>query len=228
MAQTIYKEWFVNFRFPGYEKTKFIDSPLGRIPEKWKISEFKNFFKIYNGYAFKSKDYSTKGIKLVRTQDYSETKYVISNIDVHIPEESLNIYEKFLLTEYDFLVIMVGASLGKYGIILSKNLPALQNQNQWAIRPITNLFSKFYLILMMPDFIIQVKSFATGAAREFFRKEHFYEQDIIIPNKKILDAFDENIYHIFSEINVLLQKNQNLRKTRDILLPKLISGEVPV
>ncbi len=81
---------------------------------------------------------------------------------------------------------------------------------------------------MMPDFIIQVKSFATGAAREFFRKEHFYEQDIIIPNKKILDAFDENIYHIFSEINVLLQKNQNLRKTRDILLPKLISGEVPV
>ncbi len=55
MAQTIYKEWFVNFRFPGYEKTKFIDSPLGRIPEKWKISEFKNFFKIYNGYDSKVK-----------------------------------------------------------------------------------------------------------------------------------------------------------------------------
>lgn len=228
MAQTIYKEWFVNFRFPGYEKAKFVDSSFGKIPKGWRIDRFENCIKIFNGFAFKSKDYVEDGIKLIRTQDYSELKYVNDKIEVYLPDESLELYRKFLLKEYDFLVIMVGASLGKYGLILPKDLPALQNQNQWALRPIDNNFFRFFLILMMPEFIKRVKSFATGAAREFFRKEHFYEQEILIPSKSILIKFNEIIKPFFFEISHFLHKNRNLRKTRDLLLPKLMSGEVEV
>ena len=56
MAQKIYKEWFVDFKFPRHETTTFKDSPLGKIPNDWEVGKLQDIVEFFNGYAFKSKE----------------------------------------------------------------------------------------------------------------------------------------------------------------------------
>ena len=229
MAQKIYKEWFVDFKFPGHETTTFKDSPLGKIPNDWEVKLFSEYFDIQNGFAFKSKDYSNNGVKIIRTKDFASTKYINITDPIFLPNQLKSKYETYMLQEYDFLLIMVGASIGKYGIVLKKDMPSLQNQNMWALRPKNNyIYLKNYSIFMFENLIKKVLSFATGAAREFFRKEHFNNQRIIVPNSCVLNLFNQITNDILNEISNLYTKNENLKQTRDILLPRLISGEIDV
>ena len=229
MAQKIYKEWFVDFKFPGHETTTFKDSPLGKIPNDWEVKLFSDYFDIQNGFAFKSKDYSNNGVKIIRTKDFASTKYINITDPIFLPNQLKSKYETYMLQEYDFLLIMVGASIGKYGIVLKKDMPSLQNQNMWALRPKNNyIYLKNYSIFMFENLIKKVLSFATGAAREFFRKEHFNNQRIIVPNSCVLNLFNQITNDILNEISNLYTKNENLKQTRDILLPRLISGEIDV
>lgn len=229
MAQKIYKEWFVDFKFPGHETTTFKDSPLGKIPNDWEVKLFSDYFDIQNGFAFKSKDYSNNGVKIIRTKDFASTKYINITDPIFLPNQLKSKYETYMLQEYDFLLIMVGASIGKYGIVLKKDMPSLQNQNMWALRPKNNyIYLKNYSIFMFENLIKKVLSFATGAAREFFRKEHFNNQRIIVPNSRVLNLFNQITNDILNEISNLYTKNENLKQTRDILLPRLITGEINV
>jgi type I restriction enzyme S subunit len=228
MAQMLYKEWFVDFKFPNHQNTEFVDSEFGKIPEDWGVKLFSDEFIIQNGFAFKSSEYSDCGLKLTRTKDFATSKYLSGDDKIFISKNSISKYKNYLLKEFDFLLVMVGASIGKYGIVLKKDIPTLQNQNMWAIRPRAKDNLKQWIILMMPQLIEKISSFATGAARDFFRKEHFNNAKVIIPSNEIITDFSMIISNIFEEISTLLTKNQNLKKTRDLLLPRLISGELSV
>lgn len=228
IARDLYREWFVNFKFPNNQNTKFVDSELGKIPEGWEVCLFSDELLIQNGFAFKSSEYSNKGTKLTRTKDFASSKYLVNDDIIFIPKELSSKYSNYFLKDFDFLLIMVGASIGKYGVVLKKDIPTLQNQNMWAIRPRNRENLKQWIILMMPNLIESIAGFATGAAREFFRKEHFNNLKIVVPSDEIIISFSEIVNNIFEEISALLSKNQNLRKTRDLLLPRLISGELSV
>ena len=62
MAQRIYKEWFVDFKYPGHEDDGFVDSELGKIPEGWKVKNITELSDISYGFAFKSKGFNNDGI----------------------------------------------------------------------------------------------------------------------------------------------------------------------
>ena len=224
-AELIFKEWFVNLKFPGYEKCNIVDG----IPEGWTISKVNNICEIKNGYAFKSKDYSKDGIELVRTRDFSDSVFIDRKEDIRIPNNLVEKYEKYLLNDLDFLLIMVGASIGKYGIVLNKDLPSLQNQNMWSIyTKDSNKIPQTYIIGMMKSLINLVLNFRTGAARDFFRKDHLGEREVLVPHSNLLDDYDRISRPIYNQINKLLTQNEKLKEARDILIPRLISGEIEV
>ena len=104
MAQKIYKEWFVDFKFPGHETTTFKDSPLGKITNDWEVKLFSEYFDIQNGFAFKSKDYSNNGVKIIRTKDFASTKYINITDPIFLPNQLKSKYETYMLQEYDFLL----------------------------------------------------------------------------------------------------------------------------
>jgi len=228
ISQKLYKHWFVDFKFPGHESIKMVKSELGLIPEGWRVKSFSDKFSVNNGFAFKSSDYSKEGTLLIRTKDFASSKYIDVKENVFIPDRLLSKYSKYLLEELDFLLIMVGASIGKYGVVFNKDLPALQNQNMWSIRPIYDERLRYYLIFMMPLLINKVSGFSTGAAREFFVKNVFLNQKIIMPSDSVLTEFINIVSPMVDEISVLSHKNNNLIETRDLLLPKLISGGLDV
>jgi type I restriction enzyme S subunit len=221
-AQRIYKEWFVDFKFPNHENTA-IDKETG-LPEGWRKCKFEDIFVVKNGYAFKSNSYKDKGIPLIRTRDYSSNYHVNIQEKIFIDENSDKKFNKYHLKKMDILLIMVGASIGKYGIILQKDLPAFQNQNQWALRTKEGFelyeYYKVYNIRYIVNHLLKKR---TGAARDFLRASFLKEIEITIPNTINIVEFNKVTESILEEINNLLTQNQTLKESRDLLLPRLMN-----
>lgn len=222
-AQLTYEEWFVRFKFPGHETTKF-DEETG-LPVGFNNEKFENLFTINNGYAFKSNDYRNDGVKILRTKDYSQTKWISIDQPIYLSKKKAENYSRYFVKEYDLMLIMVGASIGNYGIVLPKDLGVLQNQNQWAIRS-KNKEYNFFKILMMEDLIKSLLNKKTGAARDFFRASFLKEMVVVVPDNSIIKQFNDLIEPIYSAINTLFSQNQHLKEARDMLLPRLMSGMI--
>jgi type I restriction enzyme, S subunit len=190
---------------------------------------FNERFEIVNGFAFKSEWYKENGIPVLRTRDYSESVYITMESPIFISEELEKSFLKYELQPFDALLIMVGASLGKYGLVLPSDLPLLQNQNQWAIREKEPFkYLKYIKRFLLEEIVIRLLSMRTGAARDFFRASFLYEMEIYIPQEVKIKEFNKQVeVHMFLLDN-LRQQNKRLRQARDILLPKLMSGEIDV
>ena len=226
-AQNIYKEWFVNMRFPSHENTP-IDQETG-LPEGWKTLKFDNVFNVQNGYAFKSKDYRNKGIPVLRTRDYSSSFFIDITDPIFLSDEFSVSHKKYFVKELDFLLIMVGASIGNNGLVLKKDLPALQNQNQWAIRVKSKFHSyEYFKIYCVKSIIDSLLMKRTGSARDFFRASFIKEIDVIIPDEDLVKQFTKFVKPLINQINILLTQNQKLISARDILLPRLMNQTIKV
>ncbi len=227
MAQNIYKEWFVNFRFPNYENTEF-DKETG-LPVGWEVVKFENLYSLNNGYAFKSEDYSEKGVNILRTRDYSSSFFINMESPICIPEEKAVNFSKYLIKEFDFLIIMVGASIGKTGLVLSKDTPSLLNQNQWAIRALESFHNyNIYKIFNAQTIISELLMKRTGAARDFFRASFLKEIKVLKPKNDLINEFNSKIIPILKKISLLQEQNQKLKEARDILLPRLMNRTIEV
>jgi type I restriction enzyme, S subunit len=226
MAAITYKEWFVNFTIDG--QVLEIDEETG-LPVGWERKRFEDIFTISNGCAFESKDYTTEGTRILRTRDYSSTRFITYSENIFLPSDFSDKFSRYKIKEFDLMLIMVGASIGNYGIVLQKDLPSLQNQNQWAIRERSGYESyKFYKIIYAPYFINELLSKRTGAARDFFRASFLNESSIIVPSREHIDKLNIILEPIFSELNNLFTQNRLLKESRDILLPRLMNGEITV
>lgn len=196
---------------------------------EWISGPFSNFFKINNGCAFKADWYADSGVPIIRTRDYSYSKFLNVEQPIFIDDFQAENFTKFLLKEYDFMLIMVGASIGRYGIILPKDLPALQNQNQWALREINEYnYLKVIKLLLIEEILETLLQQRTGAARDFFRASFLNELEVRVPPEKSGRELNSTLENYFNQINLLQKQNTKLREARDILLPKLMNGQIEV
>ncbi|EDP6879965.1 TPA: restriction endonuclease subunit S [Campylobacter lari] len=206
LAQTLFRHYFIENPNPS-----------------WQEKPLKDVCMILNGYAFKSKEYSQNGTKIVRTTNFKNG--FIDNKDVIYIDNLENQYDKYLLRKNDFLLVMVGASLGNYVVVTSNVLPALQNQNMWNFRALEGV-SQHYLNYALRDIIKESVYGASGSAREFFQKNQFYEKNILVPSFEIMNKFEEEISGFYDKLNENLEQIQTLENMRDILIPKLLNGEI--
>jgi type I restriction enzyme S subunit len=234
IAQTLFKYWFVDFEFPNdggkpYKLSggEMVRSELDEIPAGWCVGKLEDICKIINGFAFKSEDYRGDGIKIIRTKNFNEAGFIELNDLVYISEDESKKYKGFELQKFDFLMVMVGASIGKFVIVTSHILPALQNQNMWNFRAI-NQGNQMFLNFSLKTLIGQHSKSATGSAREFFRKDYFYQILTILPAGKIVKSFSDFCFGIASKVDLNIRQIQTLTQTRDVLLPKLMSGKLRI
>lgn len=235
MARTLYDYWFVQFDFPDANGKPYKSSggkmvwnkELKReIPDGWEVKILGDICEIINGYAFKSEWYTDSGIKIIRTKNF-ENGYVDLNDLVYLDNEFAKQFEKFLLKTYDFLMVMVGASTGKYCTVNSNILPALQNQNMWRfISKIEN--QQLFLNLKLQRIVLELENTTNGSARGFFQKDSFLSKLIEIPNQDLIEDFCIKINSVFKRIDNNLKENQELASLRDWLLPMLMNGQVTV
>ena len=213
MAQSLYREWFVHFRFPGHEKKRMVESQLGMIPEGWEV---KTFGEVTINFDSKRRPLSSlQREKMKGEYPYYGAAKIFDYVNDYIFDG------KYLLIAED------GSVLDKEG------KPVLQiaigkfwaNNHTHVIQGKPTIPTEF-LYLFMSDF--KISGYVTGAAQPKITQANLNRILIIVPSKPILDDFSENVIDLLTYTWKLEEKNANLRLTRDLLLPKLISGEIDV
>jgi type I restriction enzyme S subunit len=223
MALMIYREWFVNFRFPGYEKVKMVESEIGLIPGGWKVVELAALYKTGSGGtpSRKVEEYFGGSIPWVKTRELSDG--FIIDTEEKITESGLKYSSAKLFPRRTVLMAMYGATIGKLGMLTSA---ATCNQACCAMSENVEPFGAEYLFLTLKHKRDDIIGLRMGAAQQNISQEVIRSIRILRPREEAISSFNQLAGAIFDELRVLTQKNINLRKTRDLLLPKLISGEI--
>ena len=233
MAQKIYKEWFVDFKFPNHETATFKQTELGEIPSDWEVSTLENILSgIESGSRPKGginpndKEIPSIGAENILglgKYDYSKEKYI-----------SNDFYEKMKkgkVKNLDVLLYKDGAQLGRKSIF-GENFPHSKcciNEHVFILRT-NQKCSPYYLYFTLDTMqnTERIKQLNTNAAQPGINQEQVKGLTIVLPQKEYIEKFDNLVNSMVSEIFKLCIKNQTLKQTRDLLLPRLISGEIDV
>ncbi|RKS55877.1 type I restriction enzyme S subunit [Gillisia mitskevichiae] len=232
MAEEIYKEWFVRFRFPGYGNSKFFDKEgkevphgtKGALPDGWEIQPINKIVDIISGYAFKSDTFEEEGdYKLVTIKNVQNGFFVTKTSDC-IKELPKNLKKNIFLKDKDILLSLTG-NIGRICLVYGDNY--LLNQRVAKLKPKTeNLFEYVYLFFRSDFLRKTLENHSNGAAQQNLSPVDMSELKFLTPNDNLLEKFSSITKSLFEEIIILLKKNQILQETRDLLLPRLISGKL--
>ncbi|PAV12289.1 hypothetical protein ASJ81_06825 [Methanosarcina spelaei] len=220
MAKLVYEEWFVKFRFPGHEKVKIIDG----VPDGWKIKKIGNIFTVVLGGtpSRKKEDYWNGNIPWINSGKVNELRII--NESEGITELGLKKSATKMMPVRTTVLAITGVTLGQISLT---EIEVCANQSVVGIYDEKRIYSE-YIFLKIKEIINEVILKAGGGAQQHINKEIINETEVIIPPENVVEEFNSFIMSIFNQISILLFKNQNLRKTRDLLLPKLISGEIDI
>ena len=226
-AQNIYKQWFVNMRFPGHENTP-IDQETG-LPEGWKECLLNEYIDFKEGPGLRNWQYRTEGIPFLNIRMMKSGDLNFSSVKFLEINEVEKKYNHFLLKEYDHIISTSG-TLGKVVTIRKSHLPLCLNTSIIRLRPIRDEVGKWYIKrkVSCSNFLNEMKSFATGSAQLNFGPKHLNMMKIIVPSKFIGLEFEKLTNPIELKILSLLDYNQKLKKARNILLPRFMNQTIEV
>ena len=222
MAENLYKEWFVRFRFPGYENKKFVDG----IPADWKILRMSDFCYVTDGTHDTPKPVNDGGVPLV-TGKCIKNGFIDFNEPYNISyQDHESISKRSGLQTGDILF----SNIGTVGTTCLVNYDREFSVKNVIIFKPGNIKVSNYLYSWLNSDSIQA-IFATqtnGASQQFVGLNFMRRFKILVPNENVLDLYSGRIKPIRTEIVKLHDINENLTKQRDMLLPRLMSGKIEV
>jgi len=213
-----------------------VDSELGEIPEGWSIKSLVDVAIFQNGFAFYTVGYSEEGYKVVDLANIStEGKFIETKRDKRIGTEIYNLpkHKKHHLQKNDIVMAMTDMTqtmgiLGKCGKIYESNKFIL-NQRIGRIRAEKEMNVNFLLTSLNSKKQIDfLKNRVLGTVQKYVNTSHIKEMEFIVPPNKLMERFGEIVDPLFSTIRSNDIENEKLQETIEVLLPKLLSGELNV
>ena len=222
MARALYREWFVHFRFPGHEKHPRVASPLGDIPQGWEVKPFTEIADVLSGGTPKTDvaEYWDGEIPFFTPRDVPDCFYV-QDTDKHTNELGLSKCASELYPP-DTVFITARGTVGKVAL---PSVPMAMNQSCYALRGKPGIPQRF-LFLMTLQQVDYLKTNTGGATFDTIVVDTFRRMEVVKPARDIIARFAKKTDAIFEQVNTLQRQIQNLRRTRDLLLPRLLSGQV--
>ena len=216
MAQAIYREWFVNFRFPGHEKVGMVDSELGPLPEGWEVRKLGDACTVVMGQSPKSEYYNDKGEGLPFHQG-------VKDFGPRFPTDRLYCTMENRVAEAGDILFSVRAPVGRINLTAKK---MVIGRGLSAIRSMSG--NQAFTFQQLRDAFEEEDSIGGGTIFKAVTKSDMLGIKLIQPEDSLVERFQAVVRPMFREIENLTARNSNLRRTRDLLLPKLVSGEVDV
>ena len=221
MAQMLYREWFVNFRFPGHEKYKMVESELGAIPEGWSVRSLDTLMDFQGGSQPPKSEWSKEPlpgyVRMIQIRDYESDNHIA------YVEDSKQLRK---CSEPDIMIARYGASVaricggltGAYNVALVRVLPLIRGAREF-----------LRSFLMSDRFQSLLIGMSGRTAQAGFNKSVLQAIKTPFPHdKELLERYEETASPMRQMHLVLKRASTNLKATRDLLLPKLVSGEIRV
>ena len=219
-ARLLYREWFVHFRFPGHEHVPLTDG----LPEGWERQAASAVMDVHSGGTPKTGNatFWDGDIGFFTPKDATDTPYVLTT-EKTITEEGLRACNSKLYPTYTLFITARG-TVGKLNLAL---VPMAMNQSCYALRS-KSRFGQRYLYIALKAAIEQVRSRATGAVFDAIIVATFDRIPFLFPPANLTRSFEQSVDPMFDQIANLIQQNQKLAQARDLLLPRLMNGEIAV
>ena len=227
IAQTIFKHWFIDFEFPNEEGKPYkssgremVESDLGLIPKNWCIKKLDNVANFLNGLALQKYPATSE-------KDYLpviKIKEIHSGISDSSDKASGDIPPEYIVNDGDVLF----AWSGSLGISIWCNGEGALNQHIFKVT--SDEYPKWFyyewLLHYLPGFKEVAKDKATTMGH--IQRHHLSESLVIVPDSNTLNIMNNIFKHLINRIINLKVESKTLKDTRDLLLPKLISGKIRV
>ena len=220
-ARLLYNEWFVRLQFPGYEHTPIIDG----VPDKWKHSIVNDFGKVITGKTPSTNDADNFGsfIPFIKTPDMHASSIVMFS-EEYLSEKGSNTQKNKILPPNSILVACIGAKLG---VVSLNGLVSQTNQQINGIVPNNECYT-YYAYFTLKQFREKLLAIGGGATMPNVNKTKFESMPVIIPEHNLLESYHEIVKNNFEQIKTLILINKKLETARNLLLPRLMSGEITV
>ena len=222
-ARLLYREWFVHLRFPGHEHVKIVDG----VPEGWEKKLISEVCETVGGGtpSTQKAEYWIDGdIPWVVPTDITRSKSLaLLDTEKKITDSGLRNSSAKMVPPYTILMTS-RASVGFFALTEKEVCT-----NQGFINVIPHVEeSRMYILHNLMYRVDEIRSHAGGSTYKEINKTRFRALSIIIPTELLLKEFSDASYLIFKQVQALEQQNRKLHQARDLLLPRLMNGEITV
>lgn len=233
MARALYREWFVHFRFPGHENHPRVASSLGEIPQGWEVKKLGQIANTFRGRSYRSVDLADEGglpflnLKCLDRDGgfrrFGLKRYTGEYKDIHVAKKG------------DIVMAVTDMTQDRRIVARAALVPTLDNEfgifsmDLVRIEPTSSVPKTFlYSFLRYSSFADEVKQHANGANVLHLSPDRITDFHFPFPTANLMRRFADFVTPVLEEIDTLENKIQNLRRTRDLLLPRLLSGQINV
>jgi len=226
-ARLLYKEWFVHFRFPGHEYTKITDG----VPEGWKLSTIEEVCTDFiDGDWIETKDQGGEDYRILQISNIGENEFIETGNYRFITEETFHRLRCNEIKAGDILISRMPNPIGRAWFVTEQSWKMVTAVDVTIARPQVDKINKFYYLyhLNSSTHLAQCLVRATGATRPRISRKNMGSLPIIIPSCHLQDKFAKFVQSLH-EAKVNLRRQIELStRARDILLPRLMNGEISV
>lgn len=226
-ARALYREWFVHFRFPGHEKHPRVASPLGDIPQGWEVKPVADSFEISGGGTPSRKEakywdggtiqwFSPSGLTGADTMFMDDSPERITELG--LAESSARLFPAFSV------MLTSRATIGAISINTHE---ACTNQGFITCLP-NERVPLYFLFHWLAENVPTFERMASGATFKEISRGVFKTIEFIYPAPALVRRFESQVEPMGKQMLALQRQIQNLRRTRDLLLPRLLSGQIEI
>lgn len=234
MAMTLYKHWFVDFG--PFQEGEMVDSELGEIPKGWEVKKLGELLNVKHGYAFKGSFFQQGERKeLLLTPGNFQ---VDGGIKFNWGKQKFysgEVPSDYILKKGDLIIALTDLTqscdiLGAPAFIPDEDYQYLHNQRLGLVTDLKSQLSKelLYCIANTYSFRSYIKNTKSGSTVSHTSPTRIYEYKVAVPSNEVFEYLNKQLSNLNNLKFSNLSENKLLSKTRDTLLPKLISGEVRV
>jgi type I restriction enzyme, S subunit len=230
MARALYKEWFVDFRYRGHRAIRHVDSVIGSIPKGWEVTKLgEELAELESGKRPKGgirnvvdgvPSIGAENIEGIGSHDFTSEKFV--------PREFFEEMNKGVVHDRDVAIYKDGAYIGKSSYFRDgfPHAGCCVNEHVFLLRAKGDRLTQnaLYLWLQQPDTVHAIRATNANAAQPGINQQSVGGLELIVPGPKIASEFDQLVEPMLAALINHAKRIQNLRRTRDLLLPRLLSG----
>ena len=221
-AQLLYKEWFVHLRFPGHEHVNVING----IPEAWSIQKLPDLCTQVIDGTHDSPKPTERGFPLVTGRHLVDGFIDFSSCYRISPEDHAKVMKRSNPEKGDIIFSNIG-TLGS--IVLVDHDFEFSIKNVALFKPLNRLFSTYlYIYFSYPRSLQEILSRASGTSQKFLSLKFLRSWEVVLPDETILDLFGQALSPLLQQRSTLKNQLDSLAQARDLLLPRLMNGEIAV
>jgi len=222
MAQAIYREWFVEFRYPGHEGARMVDSELGPVPDGWDVTSFSDIADVLSGGTPRTSvpEYWGGDIPFFTPKD-SGGSFWATTTERTITRLGLDNCNSQLYPKGTIFI----TARGTVGKVMLSSADMAVNQSCYALRNKDGV-SQYFVFLALLAEAATLRKQAHGAVFDTITMDTFDRLRLAVPPEHLLDSWDRTVADMMQLLLNLSLTNLRLGEIRDLLLPRLISGEL--